>query len=223
MNTIIIGCGGVGSWLVPVITRLLNREDTITLIDGDKLEAKNLDRQLFDASDIGEYKAQALATRYGCEFRNSWYNAGTMQHSKRDVLFVCVDNHPARIAALEACDRYGCRCIIAANETHSAEAYYYQPDWCGERMDPRVYYPEMVTDKSGDPRAAAIGCTGDAQRQNPQLATANFTAAALALNLYVVWIQELKKMDASIVLEHLPYKLNSTLTRLESHKTEIKL
>jgi len=218
MKTIIIGCGGVGSWLVPVITRLLKEKDEIILIDKDRLESKNLDRQLFSVESVGHYKAEVLAEKYGCEYRNAWYSSSMMQHGRSDILFACVDNHPTRVSILEACDRNRCRCIIAANETHSAEAYYYQSEWQGTHLDPRVFYPEILADKSGDPRAVAIGCTGEAQQQNPQLATANFMAAALALNLYVVWVQELKKADES-VLPHLPHRLSSTLTRLESHKT----
>lgn len=215
----IIGCGGVGSWLLPALCRMVPL-DSIFLIDGDKLERKNLDRQLFDERSIGDYKSKALLDKYleGCGASlERYYTFGMVVHDRNDLLFVCADNHPARMSALSACDRYGCRAIVAANETHSAEAYYYEPKWKGTPLDPRVYYPEMVDDRSGDPRAAVAGCTGEAQLANPQLATANFMAAALALNLYVLWFREARKLEASTI-ESLPFKLNSNLTRLESHK-----
>jgi tRNA A37 threonylcarbamoyladenosine dehydratase len=63
----IIGCGGVGSAIVPSFCRLKSPAE-ITLIDGDTIETKNLDRQLFDARQVGQNKAQALAGKYNCRF-----------------------------------------------------------------------------------------------------------------------------------------------------------
>ena len=61
----IIGCGGVGSAIIPSFC-LLKTPEEITLIDGDILERKNLNRQLFDAHHLGQNKATALGTKYGC-------------------------------------------------------------------------------------------------------------------------------------------------------------
>lgn len=212
----IIGAGGVGSWLAPALVKLLNGGKDITLIDGDTLERKNLDRQLFDMSDIGKNKAATLAKKYKTAAVADWFSSVTLRPEPDDVLIVCVDNHAARNDALTACDASGCVAIFAANETHSAEAYYYNPEWMKDTpLDPRKFYPEITTDKSNDPRAAAIGCTGEAQVNNPQLATANFMAASLALHLYVLWIMEARKLNKE-TLPFLPHKLSSTLTRLES-------
>ncbi|MFZ1692428.1 MAG: ThiF family adenylyltransferase [Flavobacteriales bacterium] len=55
----IIGAGALGCALLP---RLMHgRIVGITLIDGDKVEARNLSRQpLFSPSDVGEFKVDAL-------------------------------------------------------------------------------------------------------------------------------------------------------------------
>src|SRR5665213_4076659 len=116
-----------------------------------------------------------------------WFARGKLRIQRMDWLLVFVDNHPARKEALEVCDECGCQAILAANETHSSEACYYQRSWKGTKRDPRVYYPDIQTSRSGDPRAAAIGCTGEAQQNNRQLVSANFMAAALAEHLYVLW------------------------------------
>ena len=58
LNTIIVGAGGVTSYLLPALLNTFSA--TITLIDKDELELKNLDRQLFRKSDIGKPIAEAL-------------------------------------------------------------------------------------------------------------------------------------------------------------------
>ncbi len=212
----IIGTGGVGSWVAPALCLLVGKH-SVTLIDGDTLEPKNLNRQLFTSDQVGMNKAEALAEKYDCGFLPEWYSPVLVPHEKEDWLICLVDNHPARLAALQCCDTYGCRALFGANETHSSEAYVYLPEWHGTRLDPRVYYPEINTDQEGDPRRAAIGCTGEAQTANPQLVTANFMAAALVSHLYVVWAIEARKLDAS-VRPFLPHKLVNNLTANETHK-----
>jgi hypothetical protein len=219
MKAIIIGCGGGGSWMAPAMCSLIGPSN-VMLVDGDKLERKNLDRQLFDAADIGRNKAEALGRRYNCSFVPDWYSFGSMSHRLDDWLMVGVDNHPGRVAALMACDFEGCSAIIAANETHSSEAYVYLPAWKDTNLDPRVMYPEMLTSQQGDPRRAAIGCTGEAQATNRQLVTANLMAVSLALHLFVVWAMESRKLDQE-VLSSLPHHLRMNLTKPECFKALI--
>src|SRR5690242_10762440 len=110
----IIGCGGVGSAIVPSLC-LLKSPKEVTLVDGDIIEEKNLNRQMFDQKDIGANKAKALAERYGCDFLPEWFSRGKIRHQRSDWLFCLVDNHPARLEALEVCDEVGCQAIFAAN------------------------------------------------------------------------------------------------------------
>jgi hypothetical protein len=212
----IIGCGGVGSAIVPSLC-LLKRPAEVTLIDGDTIEEKNLNRQMFDRKHVGLNKAKALAEKYGCGFISEWFARGKIRHSRSDWLICLVDNHSARLEALEVCDEVGCQAIIAANETHSSEAYYYRRAWNGTQKDPRVYYPDISNDRSGDPRAAAIGCTGEMQERTRQLVSANLMAAALAEHLFVLWNMKAPRMDEEI-LAVLPYKFAANLTKLETYK-----
>lgn len=67
----VIGCGGNGSHLVPDLARFLSTLEkpvSLTLIDGDTVEEKNLIRQHFIRADIGRNKAEVLAQRYGAAF-----------------------------------------------------------------------------------------------------------------------------------------------------------
>lgn len=208
----IIGCGGVGSWLAEAMVRLVKKENLI-LVDGDVLEEKNLDRQLFTPEMIGRNKADALAGKLDCESRPEWYAHNTIAHRGADWLMCCVDNSPARREVLTACDLHGCSGIFAANEVTSSEAYLYLPQFRDKvDADPRKYYPEMMADNSNNPAARSIGCTGVAQENNRQLVTANFMAAALAAHLYVVWALESRKLKSES-MKHLPTRLFQNLTK----------
>lgn len=215
----IIGSGGVGSWLPPAMCRLVGNENVV-LMDGDKLERKNLDRQLFSEHQVGQNKAEALGELYRCEWLAEWFAFGARPYEKEDWLFCCVDNNPGRMSVLQACDYHQCRAIFAANETHSAEAYVYLPEWRDTKLDPRIMYPEMAADTAGDPRAAAIGCTGEAQKENRQLVSANFMAAGLAMSLYVVWGMEAPRLPRD-TWPYLPHKRLITLSGMETFKAEI--
>ncbi len=210
----IIGCGGVGSWLLPKLVKLIAAKSSpsgITLIDGDTLERKNLDRQLFDERDIGRNKAEALADKYGCKSIPEYFAFGDIPFGYGDVIFVAADNHAARRAALISSDNSdGAAVIIGANEYTDAEAYIYFPDWKDTVHDPRVFYPSINTDTSGDPMRPA-GCTGEAALVNPQLGLANDSASGFMLHLYYFWsIQKTKYPEQYRPVHHKVSMMNYT-------------
>lgn len=210
----IIGVGGGGSWLAHVMARL-GSPRSITLVDGDTLEEKNLDRQLFSEDDIGKNKAAALAKRLDTLYSDKWYDEYLFTHEPTDWLFGCVDNNPGRLAVLKACDMYDCKAIIPANETHSSEAYVYLPEWRGTRLDPRVYYPEIVEDETGSPARRAMGCIEKIKESgNVQLVTANFMSAALASHMFVIWGMEYRS-STELARSYFPHRLRQNLTRNE--------
>ena len=210
----IIGAGGVGSWLTPAMCMLVKPEN-ITIVDGDKLEDKNLSRQLFDELDIGRFKSEALGLVYKCKYDDRYFLQGNFATEREDWFMGCVDNNPARLAILETCDIYGTKAIFGSNEVTSAEAFYYDPAWKGTLQDPRVYYPEMLEDLSGDPTRAAIGCTGKAQERNRQLVSANISAMSLMLQLFGIWQLDRKKFNRDTV-PFLPYQLIQNQTAFET-------
>jgi hypothetical protein len=68
MKVLIMGCGGIGSWLCQFIAfgiRNHTIDIDVTVADGDVVEAKNLLYSSFDIMDVGKNKAEALSQSYG--------------------------------------------------------------------------------------------------------------------------------------------------------------
>lgn len=83
-QTIIIGCGGIGSWVAMVIGTS-NTTKSLVLIDPDSLELSNLNRTPFRTFDVGDYKVSALAANISennerCNIIpiNNYFNEGTV-------------------------------------------------------------------------------------------------------------------------------------------------
>ncbi len=193
----VIGCGGVGSWAVEKLMKW--KPNHLWLIDGDVFEEKNMDRQLFDEDHLGMNKAEALAEKHGIngDCTNQYF---TLESAERetlesdDILLCCADNHACRLAVLEACDLYYCRAVIAANEYIEAEAYWYEDSMKGTPNDPRVFYPDIRTDRSGDP-LSPIGCV-EASKEHEQLVLANDMASSLMLSLLYFHLEKRPDMDS---------------------------
>lgn len=67
----LVGCGGTGSWLAPAITRTARllmdngKKVSVTFVDPDAVEEKNVYRQNFCRAEVGRNKAETLAYRFG--------------------------------------------------------------------------------------------------------------------------------------------------------------
>lgn len=230
----VIGAGGTGSWLAHALAKLLVDGDSLTLVDADVLEKRNLDRQLFDIDDIGRPKVTALAERVlpgaRCQVyaENSWWEPGWEGESQvqpEDLLLespTCLisaaDNHNARREVLMSADRVKCPAIVCGNELVGADAYVYLPEWKGTKNDPRVYMPEILRI---NPRAQLTSCTGEAQAAEPQLATANMLSAAYAMFLYRAWLVERFERELSPeAVRRLPRRIVSTWGRVTQEGQE---
>lgn len=104
-----VGCGGTGSFLTPLLCRLIQhlssqKDFELTLIDPDIIESVNCLRQNFSTNEVGFYKAASLAVKYAASFGIS-INAIMKPFSSQDfstswqwttVIIGCVDNFEAR-------------------------------------------------------------------------------------------------------------------------------
>ena len=188
-NVLIIGAGGVASYMLPALNNSFNLKGY--LIDGDKLEEHNLDRQIFSPRQVGQFKADALIKHNkvkGLTAINQYIDMGWLENSGipedfvPDVIITLVDNHPARRAAIEASVHYDCALVIGANEYSTSQALYWHPI-LGYNRRPDVRYPHMRTSQAGSP----LSCTGDALESTPQLAIANMVSAGFVNYLLWLW------------------------------------
>jgi ThiF family len=186
MSHLIIGAGGTASWLVPLLKRMVRPPADITVCDGDILEARNIDRQLFDQSFIGWNKAEALAELHLVKFEPAYLDREFCEWvglTPWACIWCCADNHIARRLVLDLIDDgQAMMAIIGGNEYTDSEAYPYLSAWKGGSADPRVYYPELLTDASNDPTNPS--CQGAAQEKNRQLALANYLSAGMMVHLW---------------------------------------
>lgn len=197
MRIAIVGAGGIGGWAARLLKKTFNGADELRfdLYDKDTWELRNADRQFMKVpDDIGKPKVTTLAADLGLPDTGehvAWFSNTTRPFEGVPrtrgpggdpfVIFSCSDNHPARRAVLEVADEEGVLAVICGNEYTSASACLYHPDWRGMgKLDPRIRYPELMTDNAGDPSRP---CTGEEQEAHPQLAMSNYMAAG-----YGVWL-----------------------------------
>jgi len=108
----LVGCGGTGGFAAEGLCRLLlaYRPLHLILIDGDRVEERNLGRQNFYPEDLGRFKSQALAERLTRKYRHAIAYTispfGGVPHSCALVVG-CVDNAPARAAIAGAMNASG--------------------------------------------------------------------------------------------------------------------
>lgn len=177
-KVIIIGAGGVTSYLLPVLHKTFPGT-FVHLVDMDMLEERNLDRQQFPETAVGRAKAEVLAEMYpNTTSEVKWFDE-TYDAKGFDIIISAADNHKARRDVLEVADRYDLEAILGGNEYFDAEAYRYRPEYKDTDRDPRIYYPDILTSNEGSP----LRCTGELQEAFPQLALANVTCATHILHL----------------------------------------
>ncbi len=191
MNILIIGAGGVTSYLLPVLLKAFD-VNKVYLMDEDLLEERNLDRQLFDKDMIGEYKAKALIEQFGdstttiLEAITKFLTDTSELPEDISHIICCADNHEARRNAMHAAKEQGIPCYVAGNEYFDSQAFVYNKhnNQDNNESNPFNRYPELITSTVGSPFES---CQGTLQVIHPQLAIANFSAASKVLHLMYIW------------------------------------
>lgn len=165
----LVGCGGTGSWLAPSVARVarllvekFNKRVSVMFIDPDRVEAKNVYRQNFCQAEIGRYKGDCLAYRYGlawgidvaavCEPVRS---LGYLQDGIR-VLVGCVDNAAARRSIERLADDGRTWWLDCGNHRSSGQVLlgcgsrskdpFSLPGYCSWLPSPSLQAPELVSE-----------------------------------------------------------------------------
>jgi len=116
VKVLIIGCGGIGSFLVRELADAIRWgqfEGVADLADPDVVEFRQLRYQNFTEADVGRNKAEALAERYNRELGADVFRAVPTRIAKPsqlkgyDLVVLCVDNDPTRKLVIEHAHRNG--------------------------------------------------------------------------------------------------------------------
>ncbi len=199
-NIVIVGAGGIGSFLGPVLTKLQCFDmdgGSVTIIDPDVVEDGNLSR-VYGTADIDRNKAELLSEI--CEdsvpsgttevshipevlspdtlerYHRSWYRDGV-------VIFGCVDNNRSRVYMEELISGLNSGILISAGnaEFDGQSHLYVRKDGEDVTPPPSAWIPSLRDTE--DPYNIFPGdedCSKEYESK-PQLILANMYAANSAL------------------------------------------
>lgn len=194
---VVVGCGGTGSYLIPVLCRYLSSVKwggTVLLVDGDKFEEHNADRQEFSPKQVGQNKADAMLQIV--RSRISDFNVIALsEYVGRDnvdriieedtLIFSCVDNHVCRALLSSKVQCLTTGCLISAGNTETDGNVQVNLRSGGAMLLPpiEVRHPEILTKRDGD--RSEMSCEEIAGLPGGgQVIIANMTAACIALQMF---------------------------------------
>ena len=216
MNINIIGLGGVG---LKILRELVESNFNITsmhLWDGDVIEERNLERQIYSPEHIGLRKSDASKEMYCKGFKNTvpffcgTHGDITFKSLKEnqdgfrdnDVTFIATDNNESRILLLENWNmmRKNHVLISSANATSDegigigSTAWIYMKEWHNDPIKDPIIRNSLKTNPH-----VSIGrpCS---ETSEPQTALANSGASIRAVELLSLW----KHSSSASIAEHLP-------------------
>lgn len=183
---VIVGLGGVGTRIAPILCQYLAYEQPnlpVFLIDGDKFEPKNAQRQVF--ASLGN-KAEVTVESLRKDFPELSIEAKTQFVTDENVyiyipegscVFCCVDNHASRKLLSDHCGSLENVILISGgNEFDDGNIQVYIRSG-GKNITPPLthLHPEIARPKDRNP--AELDCMELAAAGTPQLIFANVKVA----------------------------------------------
>ncbi len=197
---VVIGCGGIGSWLLPPLMRFLHAESfsgQIDLWDGDRYTLANAARQEFAPDRIGLNKADVQAEM----FRASYPALRIRAHPdfvvaanvgdaviERSLVITCVDNHPARTLIDRRATELSTVCVLSAGNEKLDGNVHVLLRQAGRSVSLPLLqrHPEIAHAKTGD--RDEMGCEELVSQGETQLLVTNFmSAAAVLAAFHLLW------------------------------------
>jgi hypothetical protein len=194
-HVVVIGCGGIGSWLLGPLLRLLNARQfagEIHLWDGDRYSLANQGRQEFGQSWLGRNKADSQAEGYRMQYpalRIVAYGEYVTEENaalavpEYGLVFVAVDNHPARALVARTASALRDVCVVTAgNEKLDGNVHLLLRRAGRDLTMPLLdRHPEIGQSRAGD--RASMGCEARIEQGETQLLVTNLMAASACLVL----------------------------------------
>jgi hypothetical protein len=191
-NYVMVGAGGTGTHLLAPLITYLNSHHAdgdwmLHVMDGDIVEAKNLERQLFRPADVTANKAEAAVeacanthVRAIPQYLSEENLPRMLQNG--DTVLICADNFTVRKRIEDHCKALDDVIVInGGNEKYSGSIQLWVRA-AGEDVTPRIGYlhPEIALRK-GEDRAAMTCAQAAALPGGEQTIIANLQSATWML------------------------------------------
>lgn len=199
MRVKVIGIGGIGGCLLPVLCKFLSYHEEknvdMVLVDGDTYERKNAERQFFKkVGNKAEVTAERLRDdfpRVGFEFLFMYADEANIESIIRegDIVFLCVDNHATRKLVSDCCEELSDVVLISGGNgfTDGNIQVFVRKD--GEDVTLPLTndrHPEIAEPKDKHPNE--LSCE-ELMVSEPQLIIMNNAIAAAMLNCFYAYLQ----------------------------------
>lgn len=194
----VIGVGGIGGHLVEPLARYLSyKEDNceITLIDGDKFEERNKERQRFTECDNkAGHTARVLKEQFPrihFKAKEEYITEDNVITTIRDgdTVFLCVDNHATRKLISDRCEELNNVTLISGGNdyTDGNVIVYLRKNGRDVTKPPTKLHQKIANPDDKNPGTLTEqerqGCQQEALT-NPQLLFTNLAIASTMLNCY---------------------------------------
>lgn len=199
MRAIVVGLGGIGSNLVDPLCRtiLFSKSDKVLkkalLIDGDKYESKNRERQRYTAfANKAEATKEWLKESFPeleIEARSQYVDKDNIFFIKDgDVVFLAVDNHATRKLVSDHIGILDNALLISGgNEEFDGNIQIYERRNGQDFTPPLTYlHPEIENPKDKNP--ATVNCGEAVVAGGVQLLAVNLKVASLMIEAFTLWL-----------------------------------
>ena len=194
LHVVVVGSGGTGTYFLKEFCRFIAGGHTLikklTIVDGDVVEAKNMERQAFSEEDIGFNKAAVMADVLSSAFDLDIESYDEYLTELKDleamfsgsslpVIVGCVDNHACRLLLEKFFNTHDNVIYLdSANEFSTGEVIFaYKKD--GKVLSPcrSHYYPEI---SKATKKVTEMSCE-ELNNVAPQHIATNMTAGNVLL------------------------------------------
>ncbi|TSC82262.1 MAG: hypothetical protein G01um101419_616 [Parcubacteria group bacterium Gr01-1014_19] len=233
MRTVIIGLGGIGTYLAEPALRITSSSKSpravrrVLLVDGDQYEEKNRERQIFRQT---ANKAQETAERLKdffpnleIDFKPSYVTAENafLFIKEGDTVFLGVDNHATRKVVSDRVATLDDALLISGgNDLRDGNVQVYRREG-GKNITPALTFAHPEIEFPKDKNPADLHCGEMVEAGVTQVLAANLAAASLMVSVYTIWLQEGKTPHHEIYFDILTGKSRSA-TLPEDFSTSTK-